>query len=67
MDKPETEDVASAARLVGMQPSRFPPYVLAIVLTATLLLFLAGLAAAKMTSQGTHPIAPSAPFLPQSR
>jgi hypothetical protein len=50
-----------------MQPSRLPPYLLAIVLTATLLLFLAGLAAAKMTSQGTHPIAPSAPFLPQSR
>ena len=40
MDKPETEDVASAARLVCMQPSRLPPYVLAIVLTATTLALL---------------------------
>jgi ABC-type lipoprotein release transport system permease subunit len=46
-----------------MQPSRLPPHVLAIVLTAMLLLFLAGLVAAKEASQGSHPIAPTAPFL----
>jgi hypothetical protein len=50
-----------------MQPSRLPPHLLAVVLTATLFLFLAGLVAAKMTSQGTHPVAPTAPFLPHPR
>jgi hypothetical protein len=50
-----------------MQPSRLPPNVLALVLTATLLLFLAGLVAAKVSSHGTHPVAPSAPFLPHPR
>jgi hypothetical protein len=60
------EDAAAPARLVDMQPSRLPPQVFAIVLTATLLLFLAGLIAAKMVSQGAHPIAPTAPFLAHS-
>jgi hypothetical protein len=50
-----------------MQPSRLPPNVLAIVLTATLLLFLAGLVAAKIASEGTRPVAPTAPFLPHPR
>ena len=50
---------------VGRWSTRRP--VLAIVLTATLLLFLAGLLAAKVASQGTHPVAPSAPFLPHPR
>jgi hypothetical protein len=50
-----------------MQPSRLPPNALAVVLTATLLLFLAGLVAAKLASQGTHPVAPTAPFLPHPR
>jgi hypothetical protein len=50
-----------------MQPSRLPPHVFAVVLTATLLLFLAGLVAAKMATQGTHPVAPTAPFLPHPR
>jgi hypothetical protein len=61
------EDAAPPTRLVGMQPSRLPPNVLAVVLTATLLLFLAGLVAAKMASRGAQPTAPSAPFLPHPR
>jgi hypothetical protein len=50
-----------------MQPSRLPPNVLATILTATLLLFLAGLVAAKIATQGAHPVAPTAPFLPHPR
>jgi len=50
-----------------MQPSKVPPHVLVIVLTATLLLFLAGLIAAKTATNGSHRIAPTAPFLPQPR
>ncbi len=50
-----------------MLPSRLPPNILAIVLTASLLLFLAGVIAAKLVSQGTHPIAPTAPFLAHPR
>jgi hypothetical protein len=49
-----------------MQPSRLPPHVIAVVLTATLLLFMAGLVAAKIASEGTHPVAPTAPFLPHA-
>jgi hypothetical protein len=50
-----------------MQPSRLPRHVLAIVFTATLLLFLAGLIAAKTATDGSHPVAPTAPFLPHAR
>jgi hypothetical protein len=61
------EEASSHARHVGMQPFRVPPHVLALVLTATLLLFLAGIIAAKTATHDANPIAPSAPFLPQPR
>jgi hypothetical protein len=50
-----------------MQPSRLPPHIFAIVLTASLLLFLGGLVAAKIASEGTRPVAPTAPFLAHPR
>lgn len=46
-----------------MQPTTLPLRVFAIVLTATLMLFLAGLVAARLASEGTHPTAPAEPFL----
>lgn len=49
-----------------MQPFRLPPHVLAIILTATLLLFLAGLAVSNFGTRGTHPVAPGR-LLPQAR
>jgi hypothetical protein len=49
-----------------MQQSRLPPHVLAIILTATLLLFLAGLAVSNFGARSTHPVAP-ARLLPQAR
>jgi hypothetical protein len=49
-----------------MQPFRLPPYVLAIILIATLLLFLAGLAVSNVGADGTHPVAPGR-LLPQAR
>jgi hypothetical protein len=44
-----------------MQPMRFPPPVVAMILTATLLLFLAGLVVADIVTHGSHPIAPIIP------
>jgi hypothetical protein len=49
-----------------MQPFRFPPYVLAIILIATLLLFLAGLAVSNVGINGSQPVAPGR-LLPQAR
>ena len=49
-----------------MQPFRFPPYVLAIILIATLLLFLAGLAVSNVGTHGTQPETPGQ-LLPHAR
>jgi hypothetical protein len=49
-----------------MQPFRLPPHVLAIILTATLLLFLAGLAVSSLGTRDSHPVAP-ARLLPHAR
>ena len=44
-----------------MQPMRLPPTVVAMILTATLLLFLAGLVVANAVTHGSHPVAPIVP------
>jgi hypothetical protein len=44
-----------------MQPVRFPPSVVAMILTATFLLFLAGLFVASIVTHGSQPIAPIFP------
>jgi len=40
---------------------RLPPTVVAMMLTATLLLFLAGLVVSSLLTHGSHPIAPIVP------
>jgi hypothetical protein len=46
-----------------MQPFRMPPHVAAMVITALLLLFLAGLVFSSLASRRSHPVAPFAPHV----
>jgi hypothetical protein len=46
-----------------MQPFRMPPHVAAMVITALLFLFLAGLVFSSLAARGSRPVAPIAPHI----
>jgi hypothetical protein len=46
-----------------MQPFRMPPHVAALMITALLFLFLAGLVFSSLATRGSRPVAPIAPHI----
>jgi len=46
-----------------MQPFRMPPHVAALMITALLFLFLAGVVFSSLATRGSRPVAPIAPHI----